>query len=232
MKTRAVILLMAVLGFCGVARAEQSPRSPALKLNLEECISQGLANSPQIKMSEANVEYAKGKLISTKANLIPHVTASASAVRSNMLPTFTTDGLLYIPTSFPVAGINGPPLPPDHIHLIAFPNIGMANDRTGDVYGIKIEATYPIFTGLRAENGYKAARLQLDSSTVNLKQQRQNLVYQIKQAYYQVLLAKEMVKVVDESYATMENHYKQVKDLYKEGYVSNLDVIQVEARLS
>ena len=232
MKTRAVILLMAVLGICGVARAEQSPPSEALKLNLEDCIKQGLSNSPQIKMSEANVEYAKGKVMSAGSNLVPQVKFSANAVRENMLPTFTTGAMTYYPTSFPMAGPNGPPLTPDHIHLWGFPSFGMANDRAGDVYGLKIEATYPIFTGLRAENGYKAARLQLDSSTVDLKQQRQNLVYQIKQAYYQVQLAKEMVKVVDESYATMENHYKQVKDLYKEGYVSNLDVIQVEARLS
>jgi len=254
MKIRAVVLFLAFL-LPGVPWAQQAePATPpwsgatapteqprleagsagpqALSLTLDDAVKLGLENSPQVKMAEANVNYAKGKLTSAGANLWPRVTASASYVRSNTLPTFTIGEPMMIPTSFPMGGPSGPPLAPDHLHLWGFPSFEMTSDRTGDIYIAKLEATYPIFTGFRVENGYKASRLQLDSSKSDLAQQRENLVYQIKQAFYSVLLTQEMVKVVDLSYKTMEDHYKQVLALYAEGYVSSLDVAQIEARLS
>ena len=237
MKIRAVITCVAA-GFLAFSLAGPAPgQTPepnpqAFKLTLEDCIKLGIENSPQLKMAQANVDYAKGKLLSAGANLVPKINASATYVHSNMLPQFNTSGKpTLIPTTFPFAN-DSTPLTPDHIHYLAFPGFEMTQDREGDVYGLKLEVTYALFTGGRAENGYNAAKLALDASTVDLRQQRENLVYQIRQTYYSVLLAQEMVKVVDQSYKTMQDHYSQVQALYKEGYVSNLDLIQVEAKLS
>lgn len=232
MKNRAILAFLAVFFFCGLARAQEAKSPQLLKLSLDDCIRTGIENSPQIKAAEANVEYAKGKVISARSNLIPKVTASASYVNSNMLPQFAIGEPTMIPTSYPFANAYGTPLDPDHLHFWSFPGFEMTSDRTGDVYVLKVEGTYPIFTGFRLEQAYIATKLSLDASTVDLRKQKADLVYNIQQTYYNVLLAQEMIKVVDQSYKIMEDHYKQVKALYKEGYVSNLDVIQVEARLS
>jgi outer membrane protein len=224
-------LFAALLLSGGLARAEESA-APPLQLSLDGAVKMGLENSPQIKSAEAAVEYARGKVISARSNLMPKVTGSANYVNSNMLPQFKIGEATKIPTSFPFSGADGSPLPPDHIHYWAFPGFEMSSDRTGDVYALKVEGTYPVFTGFRIEQGYIATKLSLDASTVDLRKQKNDLVYNIKQTYYNVLLAQEMIKVVDASYKTMEDHLKQVRELYKEGYVSNLDVIQTEARLT
>ena len=234
MKNRAIFLFLAVFLFCGLARAEDAKQVQVLKLSLDDCVKMGIENSPQIKAAQANVEYARGKVISARSNLIPKVTGSATYMNSNMLTNFSVDSgaATMIPTSFPFTGAGGIPLPPDHIHYWSFPGFEMTSDRTGDVYALKVEGTYPVFTGFRLEQAYVATKLSLDASTVDLRKQKSDLVYNIKQTYYNALLAQEMIKVVDQSYKTMEDHYKQVKELYKEGYVSNLDVIQTEARLT
>ncbi len=230
MKSRWLILGMVVLFFCGGGRAQNAVPVP-MSLNLDDCIKVGLENNLQIKMSEAGVKYAEGKLTSARSYLIPKVTASGLYTRMNTLPEFKVGAPTMYPTSFPMANASTP-LPPDHIHLFGFPGFEMANDREGDVYQAKIEGTYPIYTGGRTTEGYHASKLELEVSKSDLTQSKQDLVFQIKQAYYQVLLAQEMVKVVDDSYDLMAKHSQQVKDLYKEGYVSNLDLLQVEAKLS
>ena len=232
MKIRAMLLFLAAFFASGLAGAQSASTNPALKLTLDDCIKLGLQNSPQIKMAEANVKYAEGKMISVESNLYPKVTASAMGARMNTLSNFDINGYVLIPTTFPVPNTGGATLPPDHIHYVEFPNFEITTDREGDVYQMKIEADYALYTGGRVQEGYKAAKLQVDANKAGLAQQRQTLAFQIKQGFYSVLLAQEMVKVVDQSYETMENHYKQVQALYKEGYVSNLDVIQVEARLT
>jgi len=231
MKTRLWMIFLILLILPFVLRAQvESPGK--LSLSLDDCIKIGFENNLQVKMAEAKVSYAEGKLTSARSYLIPKVALSGLYTHLNTLPEFKTGEPMMIPTSFPVANSSGTPLPPDHIHLIAFPGFEMSNTREGDIYQVKIEATYPLYTGGRTTEGYKASQLELEVAREELNQAKQDLVFQIRQAYYQVLLAQEMVKVIDDSYALMEKHYKQVKDLYREGYVSNLDVLQVEAKLS
>ncbi len=231
MKSRWLILGMVFLFYCGLGRAQSVGPGP-LSLNLDDCIKVGLENNLQVKMAESQVDYAEGKVTSTRSYLMPTVKASGLYTHMNTLPQFVVGNPTLYPTSFPVANGSGTPLPPDHVHLFGFPSFEMSNDREGDVYQAKIEMTYPVFTGFRTTEGYKAAKFELDVAKADLESQKQDLVYQIRQSYYQVLLAKEMVKVIDDSYDLMAQHSKQVKDLYREGYVSNLDVLQVEAKLS
>ena len=202
-----------------------------LKLSLDECIKLALENSPQIKMAEAKVESARGKLVSTRSYLIPQLNASGVYTRASNLPEFKSGEMQMIPTSFPFAN-ESTPLPPTHLHFIPFPSFEMSNTREGDIYNFKIELTYPVYTGGRTTQGYKASKLELEASELELAQARLDLVSQVKQAFYQVVLAQEMVRVIDQAYQVMEGHYRQVKALYNEGYVSNLDLLQVKSRLS
>jgi len=231
MKNRRLMMIWLIFLLPLLGRAQGGDRG-ALSLSLEDCVKMGLENNLQVKMAESQVKYAEGKLISTRSYLIPALTASGLYTHMNTLPEFKVGEPTMYPTSFPVANSSGTPLPPDHIHLFGFPGFEMANDREGDVYQVKIEATYPLYTGGRTLEGYKASKLELEVSKEDLNQSKQDLVFQIKQSFYQVLLAQEMVKVIDSSYDLMAKHSKQVKDLYREGYVSNLDLLQVEAKLS
>lgn len=204
----------------------------AQKLTLEDCIRLGLENNPQIKIAEYAIKDAKGQKIKVRANMIPQVTASGSFVTSDMLTNFEIGEPTMMPTSFPFANDEMDPLPPDHIHYIGYPGFEITSDREGDIYMGKVEATWPVFTGGRIWNGYKASELEVEAREKDLQKEKLELVYQIKEVFYGALLAGEMVKVIDQSLATLEAHYRQVQALYAEGMVSNLDLLQVESKLA
>jgi len=220
--------IMLMLSHLALAQAEQNQ---VLSLTLEDCVQLGLKNNPQIKIAELKLEEARAKLISTGTSFIPTLTASGVYTHANNLPEFKMGEPTMIPTTFPMAN-DGTPLPPDHLHYLPFPGFEMSNTREGDVYNAKIELAYPIYTGGKRTEGYKMAKMEVEVAKEELKQKKQEIAFEVKQAFYQVLLAKEMVEVMDLAYETMERHYQQVEDLYKEGFVSNLDLLQVEAKLS
>ncbi|MFO8056232.1 MAG: TolC family protein [bacterium] len=229
-------LIMAVL--CGAAVRSQvvsqaDTREPT-SLTLEECIETGLARNPQIGRAEAKVDEAEAKVKQARSNLYPSLEFSANAVRSNQLPEFKTTEPQYIPTTMPMANPSGGLVPglPAHIHMLPFPGFEMSNTREGDIYGAKVEARYPLYTGNKIRNGVKSAELQERVEKENLRQAKNELVFNIQQAFSGVLLAQRMVKVVEDSYRTAEAHYRQVQALYQEGLASNLDVLQVESVLA
>lgn len=203
-----------------------------LRLSLEESLRLGLANNPQLRAAEARVRASQGKEISARANFFPKLTASGTLVRSNTLTEFKIGEPTMLDTSFPVANTQGDPVPPDHIHKYPSAGFEMSNTREGNIYNAKLEAQMPLFTGGRVVNGYQAARLETRAQEEDLRRMELDTVFQVKQAFYGVLLARAMVEVVDKSFATMEAHYQRVQDLYRQGMVSNLDLLQVEAQLS
>ncbi len=238
MKPRFWVFALALLVLCGASvKSQEVPpadtREP-VRLTMEECIETGLARNPRIEQAEAKVDEAKAKLDQARARLYPSVEFSANAVRSNKLPEFKTTDPQYIPTTMPMANPSGGLVPglPAHIHMLPFPGFEMSNTREGDIYGAKVEAQYPIYTGNKIRNSIDAAELQKKVEKEDLRKTRNQLIFDIQQAFSGLLLAQQMVGVVDESYRTANAHYKQVQALYNEGLASNLDVLQMEAVLA
>jgi len=229
-RTWGLIFFGMIIIFSNSALA-QAEQNQVLNLTLEDCVQLALENNPQIKIAGLKLDEARSKLISTGTAFIPTLTASGVYTHASNLPEFKMGAPTMIPTTFPMAN-DGTPLPPDHLHYLPFPGFEMSNTREGDVYNAKIELAYPIYTGGRRIEGYKMAKLEVEVAGEELKQKKQEIAFQVKQAFYQVLLAKKMIKVMDLAYETMERHYQQVEDLYKEGFVSNLDLLQVSAKLS
>ncbi|HUT52903.1 MAG TPA: TolC family protein [bacterium] len=230
---RSFVTVMALIGLifmAGAPRSEVAPpadvREP-VKLTLDECIALGIEQNPQLMVSRAQADQAKGQTMQAKAGKLPKVTLSANAVHSNMLTEFATGTPTYFSTGPSEA--SGLPSTPIHFHMLAFPGIEMTNTREGDVYGVKVEAQYALYAGGRIKNGIKAAELNERAAQEAVRQQRNELVFNIEQAFYGVLLTQEVVKVMDEAYATAAAHYRQVKAFYNEGLVSNLDVLNVES---
>jgi outer membrane protein len=222
-----LFLIMVLAGFLGGnVRAE-----PVTRLTIEDALRLGLRNNPHLKIAEDVVEAAKGNEVRALSTLIPQVNASGSMVTTNMLSNLEYGDPEFIPTTTPFAPDGMTPLPPDHIHYMAFPSFEFTSDREGEILASKIEATWPILNG-QVWIGYIASRLDREVKEQELESKKLETAYNVKQAFYGVILAREMAEVMDQSMATMEAHYDQVKAYYSEGMVSNLDVLQVEAKLA
>jgi outer membrane protein len=227
--TVGVLLILIVVGAAPRAEETVSPsdaREP-VRLTLDECLALGLDNNPEIGLSKAQADAAKGQLMQAKAKLYPTVKFSANAVRTNMLADLGGSGVVMYPTTVPTSGGVAA-----HVHQIPFPNLAFTQNREGDILGAKIEAQYALYTGGMIKNGVQIAKLNEDSAEEKIGQKRNELVSKISQAFYGVLLAQQMVKVVDDAYNTATAHLEQVKAFFNEGIVSDLDVTRTEAKIA
>lgn len=125
----ALGLMMLFAGGTGL-RAEVAPpvdtREP-VRLTMEQCLSMGLENNPQLELKKAQVAQAESQVQQATASRYPTVNFSANAVRSNRLPSFSTGGFIMMPTSPGVANPSGGVVPglPTHIHLLPFPSLSL-----------------------------------------------------------------------------------------------------------
>lgn len=198
-----------------------------LRLTLDEAIKMGLERNPQVAMNEAAADAASAQVMKAKSNLYPSVKLSANWVHANTLPEFAAGEPSYYPTTPPNTGAV-----PVHYHYWAFPGFEMSNTREGDIYGVKVEAQYALYTANRIKNGIKVAELNQQTQELATRQSRNELVYNITQAFNGALVAQEMVRVTDEAYNTANGHYRQVKALYNEGLVSSQDLLRVETEIA
>ena len=230
MKYRSALagLILALLSVILMGAQTATPVSgEPLRLTLDEAIRMGLERNPGVAASVAASDAAAAQVMKAKANQYPTLDLSGNWVHSNTLPEFTTGAPTYYRTSMP-----NTPAVPAHYHLFAFPSIEMSNTREGDIYGVKVEAKYALYTANRIKNGIKVAELNRQSQDLAVEQAKNELVFNITQAYNGVLVAQEMVRVTDEAYNTASGHYRQVKALYNEGMVSSQDTLRVETELA
>ncbi len=238
---RSVISAMAII-FLALAAAPLGSQvvppvdaNEPVRLTLDECVSMALDNNPELEVKKAGVDVAQGQLIQAKAARNPTLKVTGNAVRSNQLPDFGTgDDVTLFPTGVSIIDPNDPASvsSPQHYHLIGFPSFEMSSDREGDIYGVKIEAQYALYTGGKIKKGVKAADLNKKAAEQEVRQSKNELIFNVEQAFYNLLWAQEMQKVVDAAYDTVAAHLGQVEALYKEGLVSNLDVLEVKAQLA
>jgi outer membrane protein len=227
--TVGALLILIAIGAAPRAEETVGPsdaREP-VRLTLAECIGIGLENNPELGISKAQIDQAKGQVTQAKAKQYPTVKFSANAVRTNMLADLGGSGVVMFNSTVPTSG--GVPV---HVHQIPFPNLEFTQNREGEVLGAKIEAQYALYTAGMIKNGVQLAKLNETSAEKKLDQKRNELLSKISQAFYGVLLAQQMVKVVDDGYKTATAHYEQVQAFYKEGIVSDLDVVRTEAKLA
>ncbi len=232
MRKRAILQwTLAILLFPVLAITETV--TPALELSLADCVERVLSENPQLVIARSGINVAEGQAKNAQAGMYPKINWNATVVRTNNLPDFKMGDPTMYPVSSPVANPEGDPAPVEpHTHLTGFPGFEFSNDREGNIYGVKFEATQPFYTGGALTNGIEAAKLQIRVAEHELKDQQLTLTNQTEQLFYGAFLAEEMIKVIEEAIATAKARYKWIQDLYQEGLVSNLDMLQIESMLA
>jgi outer membrane protein len=238
MRSIKLVLAFLIIFLVGTTIHSQETMPPdygePLQLTLEECIEMGLERNPELQIEKSQVDQAKSKTMQIKSNKVPSLDLSANYVISNTLPDLKLTDPQYFASSSGFADPNGNIVPglPGHIHLVGFPGFEFVNDRTGEVMGVKVESTYPLYTGGKLKNGIKASETMEKVEAEQVRQKRNELIYNIKKMYFTILFTRKTIEVVDDAYNTTEGFYDQVKALYNEGMASSLDVLTVESKLA
>ena len=207
-------------------------------MQVDEVVNLALDNSLQIKISKGDIEGTKYKKGQTKALYFPKLKLSGGVVHFNQTPDLVVlanklgelnNGLYKAYNTF--KAIN-PTLagfaktPGDELKQVGLKDDGL------NYQSVKLSLEQPLYTGGKITAVNKQVDLSIEISELENEKVINNVAFEAKKSYYNVVLAKRSLATVNEIYKGIEKHVEEAKAYQKAGFISQLDVIRAEAKLS
>lgn len=221
-------------------------------MQVDEVVNLALDNSLQIKISKDDIEGTKYKKGQTKALYLPKLKLSGGVIHFNETPDLVVlanklglmnngmDDLLDLmvkeQVSLKAAGGTTGAIATGYLPYYQ----GAANgvnkvelkDEGLNYQSIKLSLEQPLYTGGKITAVNKQVDLSIEISELENEKVINNVAFEAKKSYYNVVLAKRSLATVNEIYKGIEKHVEEAKAYQKAGFISQLDVIRAEAKLS
>lgn len=117
------------------------------RMTLQECISEGIANSKTLMIGNSEIEKSKSRLKEVSASKLPKGLLSASYTRLSEIPN-------------------------SEIKVPMFPNPITIQEPLFNSYQLKLNVTQPIFLGGKISNAEEAAEFNISANQANLDVKR------------------------------------------------------------
>lgn len=184
-----------------------------MDLTLEEAIQLALKNNNAIKAQKAEVESAKGTVITGFSGFLPKV--------EGRLSYYLGEKGYEISTTIP-ANSFGPGFPPTDL------TTGFNSESFTYDYTVGLTLTQPLFAGGKIWNGYKISMLAKKIQDERLRQTKNDITFQVTDAFYRILLAKSFLEVAKEAKALSDEHLRVARARYKAGEATEYEVLRAE----
>lgn len=230
---RLLLFLFIILTNVGFIAAQQ-------RMSLNDCISYGLANNPQVKIAQLQVSDADWQIKENTATGLPQVTAGlgyTGFIQRGGLPS----GAL----SF--GGGGGGPVPPfvyeqftnDQVQALgAFLGAAFQSDPDSKLYFNPVHSASASLSAnqLIFSNSYllarKAAKFYRAYANEQLAITKRGLRNQIIEAYLPALLISDNLTTLDRNISNLARLLGETKEINKAGFVEQLDVDRIELAYS
>ncbi len=173
-------------------------------LTLPQCLQKAFQVNRLLQVAELDFRSAELQWSNAKAQKYPNISASANYTRVGKVTSFTI------------------PMGPVQRTF----QFGTPNRINGDV-----RLQWPIFTWGRIHSSIEVARLGMDLSSLQRRQQQLTLTDQILRAYYALLLNQRVISVHQLNLLRAQQHRQTALQRFRTGYVSNLDTLRAQNQL-
>lgn len=202
------LFLVLGMAFC-IGNSLDAGAQQARTLSLEEAVSLSINNNKSLKQSQYALEGAKAGVQEAKERRLPDVKVSGSYMRLNT-PAVSGNLLQMMAGQ---SGGQGSEAGAIKVNQVAF---GMAN------------ASLPLFSGNRINNGVKAAAYLEKAATYDVAYQADQVIDNTIEAYYNLYKAQAYLKLVEENNRTALNRVKDFANLEKNGVIPRNDLLNVQ----
>lgn len=202
------LFLVLGMAFC-IGNSLDAGAQQARTLSLEEAVSLSINNNKSLKQSQYALEGAKAGVQEAKERRLPDVKVSGSYMRLNT-PAVSGNLLQMMAGQ---SGGQGSEAGAIKVNQVAF---GMAN------------ASLPLFSGNRINNGVKAAAYLEKAATYDVAYQADQVIDNTIEAYYNLYKAQAYLKLVEENNRTALNRVKDFTNLEKNGVIPRNDLLNVQ----
>ena len=178
-------------------------------ITLDQAVQMSLKNSNQLKLDNAKVEEAVGASKEAWNNHLPDVKASGSYLRLNN-PNYS----IKIKTGGSDTSGGG-----------SFPKINSA------MYGM-VNASVPIFSGLRIKYGSEAAKYLEQAAKLDLENNKEAVIMNTANAFSNLFKAREYVNLVKENLNEEQQRVTDFSNMEKNGLLARNDLLKAQLQES
>ncbi|MEW5807277.1 MAG: TolC family protein [Acidobacteriota bacterium] len=182
---------------------------------LREAIDYALSHNQDLARTRERVHEVQGMKKEAVADALPQVSTSIDSFR------YRDPGILNSPNFQDF--INDPNSP--------FPREALL-PRPVNMYNVTFSLEQPIYSWGKLGKTVEAARIEFETTDLNIRAKEQEIAYNIAIAYYNLLLSYERLKVLEKAEETQENNLKIVSDKYEVETATKLDLLKAKTALS
>ncbi len=175
-----------------------------LPLTLDEAVARALKESPRVAELRAREEGARAAVDTREAASRPLVSLQAGYTRTNHVDVF------------------GIPQPDGRLRVV-YPDIP-------DNYRSRIDMSWPLYTGGRAESLTEAAQAEARAVAQDLAAVEADLRFEVTRAYWNTVTAAETARVVEQALARLDVHLKDLRARLETGFIPPNEVLTAEAQ--
>jgi len=180
------------------------------EISEDDVVDIALRNSQELKIAEANLAAAYGKLFEGFSGFLPKINL----------------GLSYTQLSAPQIKVSGPAAA-----LFSSGNVSPALI-SETIFGAQVSVQQPIFMWGKVYYGNKQARLNYLLAQEKYRQTKNEVIYKAKENFYRAMLAEKMQNIARASADLSRTYYETTKKLYEEGKSSSYDVARAKVGLT
>lgn len=187
-----------------------------LKITMEDAVQLALKNNPTLKMMKEEVKEAEYRVRDAFGNFLPSAGIQAGYLRLSEVPVIEMPKI----DSFVMQG-SGKLVPYTHVDTM---KMGSENN-----YSFEFSISQPLFTGGRLFNIWRISENNLHIARLEDTLFEKNLKYEVEKLYIYALVSQEFFKLAKKIEEELKTHYESIKKRYKEGYSTELELLQAEA---
>jgi outer membrane protein len=196
----------AVIALIALTSVATSAAGQDVPLVLDDAIARALKDSPRVAELRARQDGARAGVDARRAAIAPQVSLLAGYTRTNHVDVF------------------GIPQPDGRLRVV-YPDIP-------DNYRTRLDVTWPLYTGGRAESLTLAAGAEAAAAGKDLAAVEAALRFEVTRAYWSAVTAAETVRVLEQALARSDAYIKDLRARLDAGLIPPNDVLTAEAQRS
>lgn len=205
-------LLISAIALSVPAELRAQQPSP---VTLQQAVKIALEKNPQRKVALADTRTASAGVEEAKSNLLPHISFSETATRSDD-PVYVFGSKLrqqrFTAADFALNVLNTP--------------------RPYGNFGTRFDGIWNLFDSFGSWHGINRAKRMEDAAGHQLERADQEIIFRVVNSYYQVLLAKKQLEVAEQSMKTAEAILERSKNRFESGVVVESDYLSAQVRVA
>jgi outer membrane protein len=209
----SVLIALLVFSVPALLLAQQAQQpSP---LTLQQAVNISLEKNPERKAALADTRAASADVKEARSILLPHVTFSETATRSNDPVSVFGSKLRqqrFTTANFALNVLNTP---------TPFGN-----------FATRFGGTWNLFDSFGSWRAVNRAERVKDAAGHQLERTDQEIIFRVVDSYYGVLLAKKQLEVAEQSMKTAQAILDRSKDRFESGVVVESDLLSARVRLA